>query len=158
MISFSSRLIKGEEEERGEDRDAKRNKQLEHASQRYSAGFKEEITETAGMPSMRTRIQSSQQRCQLQDETSTQASRSNACINRPAHSEMYIVHWCTLANLMLRLCWNLSRLDSLCMFNHRSFVSSFQPAVCQHHFVFEKYPPRSFVFNPASFPSSRKEN
>lgn len=63
------RLIKGEEEERGEDRDAKRNKQLEHASQRYSAEFKEEITETAGKPSMRTRIQSSQQSCQLQDET-----------------------------------------------------------------------------------------
>lgn len=50
-----SRLIKGEEEEeRGEDRDVKRNKQLEHASQRYSTGFKEEITETAGMPHMQT--------------------------------------------------------------------------------------------------------
>lgn len=32
-----SRLINGEEEEeRGEDRDAERNKQLEHTSQRYS--------------------------------------------------------------------------------------------------------------------------
>lgn len=89
---------------------------------------------------------------------STQESKSNLYVNHPAYSEMYIVHWCPSAKLMLRLHWNLSRLDSSHTFNRSSFVSPFQPADCQHHFVFEKRPPSSSSLNPASFSSSRKEN
>lgn len=152
------RLIKGEEEERGEDGDAKRNKQLEHTSWSYSAGLKEAIWGTAGMPSMWTDSELPTVLSASRWNKSTQESKSNLCVNHPAYSEMYVVHWCPSAKLMLRLHWNLSRLDSSHTFNRSSFVSPFQPADCQHHFVFEKKPPSSSLSNPASFPSSRKEN
>lgn len=89
---------------------------------------------------------------------STQENKSNPCINHPAYSELYITHQHALARLVLRLCWNLSRPDSLCTFNHTGFASPFQPAACQHHLAFEKQPPSSFFFNPASFPSWGQEN
>lgn len=58
----------------------------------------------------------------------TQENKSNPCTNHPAYSEAYITHQCALAKLLLRLCWNLNRPDSLCTFNHTSFASPFQPA------------------------------
>lgn len=57
---------------------------------------------------------------------STQENKSNPCINHPAYSELYITHQRALARLVLRLCWNLSRPDSLCTFNHAGFASPFQ--------------------------------